>query len=166
MGQNYYSIGKKHGIAFKDEAIESIQAELEKQVSSYINRLSKRTAPLEAKLVMLQNNPQKKGSSIQEDSDEYDKIIFARAEANRRKSEKMRQNAVESALHAHKIYMASLEAFVNKAERKGDWQYQRFFFGVARNSGVSDHLAPVRFKSQVYLDYKEKLRREIGDHEN
>ena len=166
MRQNYYSIGKKHGIAFNDEAIESIQAELEKKVSTYICRLSKKIAPLEATMITLQSTPQRKESSIPEDTDEYDKILLARAEASRRKSDKMRQKAVADALQTHKIYMVSLESFVKKMERKSNWQYHCFLLGSARNRGVSAHPTQARFKSQVHLEYVGKLRKEINDNEN
>ena len=164
--QNYYSIGKKYGIAFKDEVIENIQTKLEKQVSAYICRISKKTAPLEATLMVLQSKSQRKDSLIPEDGDKYEKIIYARAEANKRKSDKIRQKTVADALQTHKTYMASLEAFVKKKERKSDWQYQRFLLGAAKNSGIPNHPVWVRFTSQVHLDYKEKNRKEIDDHED
>lgn len=161
---NYSRIGQKYGIAFKDEVVNSIQARLEKRVSAFISRQSKKTSLIEAKMFILQSNKSMDNSTIHGFGDEYDKIIDARAVSNRRKSAMIRQKAIAEAMEAYKSYSVSLEAYVKKAERRSDWQYRQFLLGAARHSNLHRTSELAHFKSQVYTDYKEKKEREMNNY--
>ena len=158
---NYSSLGKKYGVALTFEVVNDIQAALEKRVSAYISRRSKRISPIEAEIIVLQSDPPQRTSSAIGSKDEYDRIADARAASYDREVIRIRTNALEEAKKSYKAYATSLESYVKKAEQKSDWQYQRFLLGAAKRGKAQKPAEPIGFKSQVYEDYKEKMKKEV-----
>lgn len=162
---NYSHVGQKFGITLKDEVINSIQSKLEKKVTAYICRYSKRIAPIEAKLFAIQSNIQANDAPVSNPENECDKIIDARAAAVRSKSAKMRQREIEEAMKTYKKYQTFLDAYVKKCERKCDWQFRQFLLGAAKCNNSRGYSEPIRFKSQAFKEFTEKIREEICDYE-
>ena len=157
---SYSRYGKKYGFSIKSEIIDSIQTELEKRVTANIFRRSKKMAPVEAEIYALQNRNQENSPDVNCSRGEYDAIIKARAAAASKKSERMQQEAIEKAKHTYGAYLSSLDAYVKKAERKSDRQYRRFLLGAAKHYNSQRTSDPVRFRSQAYKEFVEKINKE------